>query len=172
MNEVIIETERLFIKQWTLDDIEGLFNVMSDSKVHIYTGDNPWTMERCKSYIEFNINRKVKSLEDFHGAVVLKESNEIIGLTGLNPYLTKEPEIEWQLGARFWGKGYATEVGKAIIEAAFKNTDITKIYGMVNPDNIGSKRVMNKIGMTFLGFREFRGEETMFYEYGGVLWKK
>jgi len=95
---------------------------------------------------------------------VLKKSSEIIGLTGLNPYLPKEPEIEWQLGVKFWGKGYATELGKAIIEAAFKNTDITKIYGMVNPENIGSNRVMNKIGMNFLGFRAFMGEEAMFYE--------
>lgn len=98
------------------------------------------------------------------GAVILKESNKIIGLTGLNPYLVEQPEIEWQLGVDFWNKGYATEIGKAIIETAFKNSNITKIYGMANPKNIGSISVMKKVGMTCLGIRDFRDEQHMFYE--------
>lgn len=164
MNDIIIETERLNIKPWKLDYADQLYNLMSDSRVHIYTGDTEWTRERTKGYIQFNIDREKLSLKDFHGAVFLKESNKLIGLTGLNPYLPKEPEIEWQLGAEFWNKGYATEIGKAVIEAAFKNTDIVKIYGMANPKNIGSMTVMKKIGMTCLGLRDFRGEEDMFYE--------
>jgi RimJ/RimL family protein N-acetyltransferase len=164
MNDIIIETERLYIKHWTLDYVDQLHNLMSDKQVHIYTGDTIWSKERTKGYIEFNINREKLSLEDFHGAVILKESNELIGLTGLNPYLVKQPEIEWQLGVKFWNKGYATEIGKAVIEAAFKNTNIIKIYGMANPENIGSMTVMKKMGMTCLGVRDFRGEQAMFYE--------
>lgn len=44
--------------------------------------------------------------------------------------LPKQPELEWQLGVPFWNKGYATEIGKAVIQSAFKGSDITKIYGM------------------------------------------
>lgn len=164
MSDIIIETERLYIKPWTLDYIDQLYNIMSDSRVHMYTGDSVWTRESTRGYIQFNINREKLSLEDFHGAVFLKESNELIGLTGLNPYLEKQPEIEWQLGAEFWNKGYAAEIGKAVIEAAFKNSDIVKIYGMANPKNIASITVMKKIGMTCLGLRDFRGEQDMFYE--------
>lgn len=128
---------------------------MSDKRVHMYTA---WTKERTKGYIQFNINRESLSLDNFHGAITLKENNKIIGLTGLNPYLMKQPEIEWQLGVDFWNKGHATEIGKAVIETAFKNSNITKIYGMTNPKNIGSMKAMKKIGMTCLGIRDFRGE--------------
>lgn len=76
----------------------------------------------------------------------------------------KQPEIEWQFGVEFWNKGYATEVGKTVIEAAFKKSNITKIYGMANPKNIASMTVMKKIGMICLGIRDFRGEECMFFE--------
>lgn len=164
MGEIIIETERLYIKPWSLDYTDELYSLMSDKKVHIYTGDTIWTKERTEGYIQFNINRESLSLDNFHGAVILKESNKIIGLTGLNPYLLEQPEIEWQLGVDFWNKGYATEIGKAVIEAAFKNSNITKIYGMANPKNIGSISVMKKIGMTCLGIRDSRDEQHMFYE--------
>ncbi|WP_032122436.1 GNAT family N-acetyltransferase [Clostridium amazonitimonense] len=164
MDEIIIETERLYIRPWSLDYTDKMYNLMSDNRVHLYTGDSVWTKERTKRYIQFNINRGSLSLDNFHGAVILKESNEIIGLTGLNPYFLKQPEIEWQLGTEFWNKGYATEIGNAIIQSAFKNSNIIRIYGMANPKNIASMTVMKKVGMTCLGARDFRGEQAMFYE--------
>lgn len=164
MGKIIIETEHLYIKPWSLDYTDELYNLMSDKGVHLHTGDTVWTKDRTKGYIQFNINRENLSLDNFHGAVILKESNEIIGLTGLNPYLLKQPEIEWQLGAKFWNKGYATEIGNAVIQSAFKNSNIIRIYGMANPKNIASMTVMKKIGMTCLGVRDFRGEQDIFYE--------
>lgn len=82
----------------------------------------------------------------------------------MNPYLLKQPENEWQLGAKFWSKGYAAEIGNAVVQAAFINTDIIRIYGMANPKNIASMKVMKKIGMSCLGVRDFRGEQDMCYE--------
>jgi len=79
---------------------------MSENEVHRYTGDTAWTKEKTKGYIQFNMNKENLSLDDFHGVVILKESNELIGLTGLNPYLLNQPEIEWQLGVKYWNKGY------------------------------------------------------------------
>lgn len=164
MNDIIIETERLYIKPWSLNYADELYNIMSDKQIHLYTGDTVWTKERTKGYIQFNINRESLLLDNFHGAVILKESNEIIGLTGLNPYLSKQPEIEWQLGSKFWNKGYATEIGSAVIKSTFKNTNVIRIYGMANPKNIASITVMKKIGMSCLGVKDFRGEQDIFYE--------
>lgn len=73
-------------------------------------------------------------------------SFEIIGFTGLNPYLPKQPELEWQFGVPYWGKGYATEIGTAVIRAAFAATNIERIYAMVNPQNKASMRVLEKTG--------------------------
>ncbi len=92
-----------------------------------------------------------------------QEHRRARGLHGPNPYLPGQPELEWQLGAAHWGKGYATEVGRASIAEAFRTTGITAIYGMANPDNRASMRALEKIGMTCLGLQEFRGHMDMFY---------
>jgi ribosomal-protein-alanine N-acetyltransferase len=164
LTHIYLETERFVIRQWNLDDAEELFTIMSDSHVHTFTGDKPWTMERAIRYIQLMLDKNFTTLEVFHGACVLKSDQSIIGYTGLNPYLPKQPELEWQFGVPFWGKGYATEIGKAVIKAAFESTNIESIFGMVNPQNLGSMRVMEKIGMTCLGLQEFRGEQDMFYK--------
>lgn len=164
MSHIYLETERFYIRQWELDDVEELYNIMSDSRVHIYTNDTPWTIERTVKYIKFILDKNFKTLDLYHGACVLKNANSIIGLTGLNPYLPKQPELEWQFGTPFWGNGYATEIGKAVIESAFASTDIKLIYGMVNPKNKASMRVMEKIGMTCTGLHDFKGHQDMFYK--------
>jgi len=141
---------------------------MSDDKVHTYTGDTVWGRERTENYIRLVLEYDFKTLEEFHGACILKNSNQLIGFTGLNPYLPKQPELEWQFGVLFWGNGYATEIGRASIENAFKTTDITAIYGMANPENKASMRALEKIGMECLGLQEFRGHQDMFYKIDRV----
>ncbi len=119
---------------------------------------------KTKSRYESCERNLPQSLELFHGACALKESNQIIGLTGLNPYLPKSPEIEWQFGLPFWGKGYATEIGLAVIKEAFSTSAIELIYGMVNPLNKASMKVVEKLGMVCLGLQKFGDEMDMFYK--------
>jgi Acetyltransferases, including N-acetylases of ribosomal proteins len=163
MDFVFLRTERFIIRQWKIEDVTALWDIMADSRVHRFTGDKPWTVERTYEYIQFMLDQDFHSLESFHGACVLKDSQVLIGLTGLNPYLPKQPEIEWQLGVPYWGNGFATEIGKAVIVSAFSITNIDAIYGMANPHNKASMRVLEKIGMTCLGLQDFRSEQDMFY---------
>jgi [ribosomal protein S5]-alanine N-acetyltransferase len=164
MGLVYLETPRFTIRQWKPEDAEDLWMLMADPRVHQYTGDTPWPLERAMKYIQLMLDKDFRTLEVFHGACVLKSGSELIGFTGLNPYLPKQPELEWQFGVPHWGNGYATEIGKAVIEAAFASTDIERIFGMVNPKNKASMRVMEKIGMTCLGLQVFRGEQDVFYQ--------
>jgi RimJ/RimL family protein N-acetyltransferase len=164
VSRIYLETDRFIIRQWELADGEELHSIMADGRVHTYTGDAPWTLDRTNAYIKLILDKDFKTLEVFHGACVLQGQGTLIGLTGLNPYLHKQPELEWQFGAPYWGNGYATEIGRAVIQSAFETTDVSAIYGMVNPKNKASMRVMDKIGMTCLGLREFRGELDMFYK--------
>ncbi len=163
MSLIYLETDRFTIRQWTLEDAPALQAIMGDARVHTYTGDKPWSLERAERYIQFMLEKDFRTLEIFHGGCFLKESDQLVGLTGLNPYLPKQPELEWQLGVPYWGKGYATEIGRAVIRTAFASTDLERIYAMANPENKGSCRALEKCGMTCLGLREFRGEMDMFY---------
>lgn len=159
------ETKRLTVRPYLLSDVDGLFRVMSDKRVHTYTKDrdNPWDRQRTEEYIKYMIRQDFRTLDCFHGAVLEKSTGLLIGLCGLNPYQAKEPEIEWKLGVPYWGKGYATELGKQMLQGAFASTDSKGIFGMAQPENKASRRVLEKIGMQYLGDRVFRNHESSFY---------
>lgn len=87
----------------------------------------------------------------------------MIGLCGLNPYQANEPEIEFKLGVSYWSRGYATELGKQIIKNSFAATDIKRIYGIAQSENLASRKVLEKIGMKYLGNQIFRDYGASFY---------
>lgn len=159
------ETDRLIVRQYILNDIHELSRIMCDVRVHTYTKDkdNPWDKQRTEEYIQFMIYKDFKTLDCFHGAVIEKCSNQLIGLCGLNPYKEDEPEIEFKIGVPYWNKGYATELGRQIIKESFATTEIKGIYGMALPENIASRKVLEKIGMQYLGNQIFRKHEDSFY---------
>lgn len=160
-----LETERLLVRPYMINDIDELYQIMSDARVHTYTKDrnNPWNRKRTEEYIQFMINVDFETLDCFHGAVVEKSTNQLIGLCGLNPYKENEPEIEFKIGVPYWNKGYATELGKEIIQSAFATTCIKGIYGMSYQENGASRSVLAKIGMDFLGNQIYRNHEYSFY---------
>ncbi|MEA5039558.1 MAG: GNAT family N-acetyltransferase [Clostridiaceae bacterium] len=163
-----LETQNLLVRQYTMNDIDGLYKIMSHPQVHQYTKDknHPWDRLKTEQYIQFFINKNFVTLDCFHGAIIEKASNNMIGFAGLNPYKKNEPEIEWKLGVAYWNKGYATEIGKEIISEAFRTTNIIGIYGMAEPENTASRRVLQKIGMKYLGINEFRDQKDAFYYIG------
>ena len=167
------ETNRLAVRKYILDDIHALYRIMCDVRVHTYTKDkdNPWDKRRTEEYIQFMINKDFKTLDCFHGAIIEKYSNQLIGLCGLNPYKKEEPEIEIKIGVPYWNKGYATELGRQMIKESFAATDIKGIYGMALPKNIASKRVLEKIGMQHLGNQIFRDHEYSFYYIARSHWE-
>lgn len=164
------ETDRLIVRQYMISDIGELFKIMSDIRMHKYTKDknNPWDEQRTEEYIKYMINKDFKTLDCFHGAVIEKSANQLIGLCGLNPYKSCEPEIEFKIGVPYWRKGYATELGKQIIKESFAATDIKGIYGMARPENIASRKVLVRIGMKYLGNQVFRNHEDSFYYIGNL----
>lgn len=159
------ETERLLVRQYMLSDIDKLCRVMSDIRVHTYTKDknHPWDIRRTEDYIRYMMEKDFKTLDCFHGAVIKKSTKQLIGLCGLNPYKADEPEIEFKIGVPYWGRGYATELGKQIIKDSFAATDIRGIYGMAQPENMASRKVLEKIGIKYLGNQIFRNHEDSFY---------
>ena len=165
ITKIYFETKRLIVREYLKGDMAALFQIMSDNRVHTYTKDknNPWDMRRTEEYISFILEKKFTTLDNFHGAVIEKQTNHLIGLCGLNPYKVNEPEIEWKLGVQYWGKGYATELGKQMIKEAFATTCINGIYGMTQPENVASRKVLEKIGMQYIGKQEFRNQKYSFY---------
>lgn len=115
--------------------------------------------------INWNIKNTDISSGYFNLPLILLDVNKVIGRVGLNPYLEDEriPEIEWTIDTDYWNKGYATEIGREILKYGIEKGNFNRIVGFTHPQNIGSIRVMQKIGMKCLEKKVYRNQEFLFY---------
>lgn len=150
-NNLYIETERLLIRPFTLEDIEPSYQMNLDAEVSKYTGDGGVV---SKLEIERRITENVLGDYKTHGfgrlAVVYKANNQFIGFTGLK-YLDdlKEVDLGYRFMKAYWGLGIATEAAKASLELGFKVLGLNQIIAMVLPQNTGSIRVLEKLNFTY-----------------------
>jgi RimJ/RimL family protein N-acetyltransferase len=164
--KTLIETERLLIREITLDDKEELFKLHSDPVVQYYTGEP--VVESIEE-IEKAIRGRINDYEKYgfgRWATILKEGMQFVGWAGL-AYLPEFDEID--LGYRFlpeyWGLGLATEASHAILTYAFDNLKLRKIVAIAMKENKASIRVMEKVGMEFDKFApyELGSEDAVWY---------
>jgi [ribosomal protein S5]-alanine N-acetyltransferase len=159
----ILETTRLFLREFTTDDAESFYLLNLDPDVVKYTGDPPFqsvedAMIFLKNYDQY------KKYKVGRWAVINKADDEFLGWCGLK----YTPDLdEYDIGFRFfknhWNKGYATESAKACIDLGFNKYNLTVIVGRAMKDNIASIRVLEKIGLTYLKSFDFDGHEGVIY---------
>lgn len=145
----IIETKRLILREWEDKDIELFARINQDPQVLEFL-PGPLSKEESSSWVN-KINESCKENEFGLWAATLK-TGELIGYIGLNipsfkASFTPCVEIGWRLGSAFWGKGYATEGARAVLEYGFTQLKLKEIVAFTVPANIRSIRIMEKIGM-------------------------
>ncbi|MFC4818347.1 MULTISPECIES: GNAT family N-acetyltransferase [unclassified Flavobacterium] len=148
-----LETERLILRPIELTDAEGMFLLDSNPNVHQYLGNHPVkTLEESIGYIE-NLQNQYKNNGIARFAVILKETGEFIGWSGIK-FITEEEnnhinfyEIGYRFREEFWGKGYAYESAKAWYDFAFNELKVDVLYASAHIDNLGSRRILEKIGL-------------------------
>lgn len=145
-----LETERLLIRRLTPDDLHDCFIITSDPRVlaMMVVTERHTTLEQTKHYIAEICAQYEKDNADLW-AVVEKSSNRMIGLCGLIEYKERfrRAELGFMLAYDAWGKGYATESCKAIVDYGFEIMHLNRIEASVDPENIASIRVLEKLGM-------------------------
>ena len=161
--ETVIETERLLLRPFILEDAQDFYDLNADPEVTKYTGDGAFaTVEAATHFIR---NYHPYTTEGMgRWAVLRKSDGAYLGWCGLR-YV---PELEnVDLGYRFfrkyWGQGYATESGKACLEYGFKKLHLKTIVTRAMKDNIGSVRVMEKLGMQFENEIDFEKHPAVVY---------
>ncbi len=146
--KMIIETSRLFLREFDLSDARKMFELNSDKEVIKYTGDDHFSsvseaLDFIKNYDHYKI----------HGfgrwAVILKENNKFIGWNGLKLNEDNDIDIGFRFFRKYWGRGYATESAKAVLDYGLNVLKIDIIVGRVVPDNVASVRILEKLGMKF-----------------------
>lgn len=143
----ILETPRIILRHWTAADRDPFARMNADPRVMEFF---PSTLSRaesdaCVDRIEAHFVR--------HGfglcAVELRQSGCFVGFIGLNvPSFLPSVEIGWRLAADVWGQGIATEGAESVVRYAFDVLALPELVSFTTPDNVRSRRVMEKLGMT------------------------
>jgi RimJ/RimL family protein N-acetyltransferase len=164
--KIHIETERLLLRELKLTDLEGMFALDSDPEVHKYLGNKPVkTIEESLKIIE-SVLKQYKERGIGRFAVIEKASGDFVGWSGIrlnteynmNGY-TKYYDVGYRLIKRFWGKGYATESGKASVEYAFNTLKLPELFATTELENQASHNALLKIGLHYVEDFYFEQEQ-------------
>lgn len=144
----MIETERLLLRDYTLDDFDALYEIMSDPETMQHY-PAPFDADKTRNWITWNLENYEK-----YGfglwAVVLKETGEFIGDCGItiqNIDGEMLPEIGYHIHKRYWRQGFAKEAARAVRDWVFQNTQYDTIYSYMKYTNIASYSTAVSNGM-------------------------
>ncbi|AST93702.1 GNAT family N-acetyltransferase [Sutcliffiella cohnii] len=145
---MFIATKRLKIRRFIKDDIHALIEYTSDPSVMEYIPEGVFTEGDAKEFIDKNMGDEPEKF-----AVVLKDENRLIGHIVFHRYFGDHTyEIGWVFHTQYYNKGYASEAALATLQYGFEQLQLHRIIATCQPENIGSYRVMEKIGMRKEGF--------------------
>ncbi|HWC52871.1 MAG TPA: GNAT family N-acetyltransferase, partial [Chitinophagaceae bacterium] len=162
---VIIETERLLLRKFTVEDAPLIYELNLDPDVIRYTYDPVKDIEHATQVLEQVILPQYALYNHGRWAVHLKPQLEFIGWCGLKCIPQRdEIDLGYRFKKQYWGKGYATEAAYACIQYGFKKLDLKRIIGRAIPENTASLHVLEKCGMTFLTDEVVDGYSAKTYE--------
>lgn len=174
---ILLETERLILRELAYTDENDLFEMDSDPEVHLYIENNPVkSIDEIQEAIKM-LKRQYEERGIARWAVVDKLTNECIGWSGLkyfNQPINNHNNF-YELGYRFkkkhWGKGFATESSIAILDYGFKNLGVDTIFAIADPKNLNSKKVLTKLGFNFQETFDYEGAPTDWFELKKATWE-
>lgn len=156
---LVFETTRLIAKQWSLEFAEEALEMYGDPDVTRYIGGVTLkSIDEMKVRIEEYFAR-IEKFPDGMGIspVFLKSTGSLVGTALLKPMplisgeLSGDIEIGWHLNKRQWGRGYATEYGRKLIELGFETFNLDRVHAVVDLNNDKSKKVAIRLGMEHIG---------------------
>ena len=163
---MIIETERLRIRPYSMDDFAALYEILSDRETMKYYP---------KPYDEDGVRRWINwCLESYETngfglwALELKSTGAFIGDCGISMQKIDGellPEIGYHVNKRYWRQGYGREASLAVLDWAFASTDLKTIYSYMTKGNIASYSLAESLGMKRIKeYTDEDGEEMFVYE--------
>jgi ribosomal-protein-alanine N-acetyltransferase len=168
---IYIETDRLEIRNFRKNDIEILQRIVNDEEIMKYV---PFTearsLDECNELMERIIRRYSESTKDcFKGFLLLaisRETGDPVGFAGLYPatYDITQNELFYGVFDNCRGKGYAIEIGKAVIDFGFSRVGTNRIISTVDESNSISRTIVEKMGMQFESIIEDETAKDSSYE--------
>lgn len=159
---VLVETERLFIRDWVPDDWKRYKPLATDPRVLKYIGVDPSPDERIQAFVERGI-QTAKARGWILWPVIHRDDAELIGFCGFNDGFPSGVELGWRLRPEYWGRGLATEIARAVMEYGWNEFGFERLISVIHPDNRASIRVAEKLGMSLDGTLSYHGKEVLRY---------
>jgi RimJ/RimL family protein N-acetyltransferase len=144
----ILTLPHLLLRPWEAADAPTLFAILQEPGLLRYVPrQDPPPLERVERYIAHH-QAHWQERGYGHWAVIERANGQLIGWSGLE-YLpdSAETEVAYLLSHSAWGRGYATTAARAAIEFGFASAGLEAITGLVHPENLASRRVLEKCGL-------------------------
>jgi ribosomal-protein-alanine N-acetyltransferase len=170
VDSVICETQRLILRKFEESDAPAIYRFRSDPEVMRFSIHGPATKEGVHEYLRSCASRYGR---DGLGqwAVILKSDGSCIGECGICVQEvdgSKEYEIGYRLRRDCWGRGFATEATQACRDYGFQTANLSRLVSIIEPENIASIRVAEKMGMKPEKHASFHGIATVIYSISKV----
>ncbi len=155
---VQIDTERLLLRPFVLDDTDDLFAIFSRPEVARWSGNGVPMADRDQAATRIERMPERAGAHPAAGifAIVPRGTDHVVGMAILAPLPSSEGvdrdvhEIGWHLHPDVWGRGYATEAAGALVQRAW-SSGLTELHAVTDSDNVASQAVCARLGMTDLG---------------------
>jgi RimJ/RimL family protein N-acetyltransferase len=159
-----LQTQRLSLREFVPEDAEALVAILCDAETMRY-----YTLAfDHAAVVDWITRNRARYANDGYGlwAMILNSTGELIGDCGLVRQIvdgTDEMEIGYHVRRDQWGQGYASEAARACRDYGFANLKVDKLISLIRPENIASRRVAEKSGMTI--WKEVTRVSLLHYVY-------
>lgn len=146
-SSIVLETERLVLRQPTLADVKAIACLANDRRIAENTRQlpHPYTLRDAEQFIcGLNTGRR-------SSAFLITYDDAPIGMAGLDWSAPETPALGYWLGVEFWGHGFATEAARAVIDFTFRAHDAAMLIASARVVNPASRRVLEKCGFQWTG---------------------
>jgi len=157
-SETILQTSRLLLRPLRPSDAAAVFALRSDPKVARYAGYIPWTsIESARTMIERDMNWLATG-ENIRLGIVGPHGDEVIGTCTLFHLdeQCRRADIGYDLCPAFWGHGFINEALTALIQYGFSSMQLNRLEADVDPSNMASIKVLERLGFQREGFMRER----------------
>ncbi len=169
----ILEASRVILRPFRAEDVDLLSELMADQDFMRFSL-GVYTREQTLGFLEKVLTWEREGLPS-QFAVEIKSEGTLLGYCGFfhqDVDGKSESEIGYRLHPDYWNKGLATEAAIAVRDHAFRDLKLPRVISLIHPENIASRRVAEKIGMTLEKHTTFRGFPTNVFSLSREQWLK
>ena len=165
-----LQTERLVLRPFRQDDLDRLSELMANPGfMRFSTG--LYSREQTATFLDKLLGWDEKGIPSLF-AVILSETGDLLGYCGFyHPEGFDDTEIGYRLDPEFWNRGFATEAARAVRDCGFREWKLDRLISLIHPENIPSRRVAEKNGMTPERLTTFKGFPTQVFAITRQHWE-